>query len=91
MTTLSVSVGTAVSGVPIWLAVLGAVAVAAIVVLCAGVAAAALNRTERADVAETLLGLSYVISALSGLLPWGRPSTPPALPARLAADPYLWR
>jgi hypothetical protein len=87
LTTLSVVVGAAVSELPIWLAVLGAVAVMAIVVLCAGVAVAALNRAERADVAETLLGLSYVISALSGLLPWGRPSSPPALPGRPAPNP----
>ncbi|MEV7393929.1 hypothetical protein [Streptomyces sp. NPDC091215] len=42
---------------------------AVIVVLCAGIAVVALNRTERADVARTLLGLSHVVSALSGLLP----------------------
>ncbi|MET9388092.1 hypothetical protein ABZY09_45720 [Streptomyces sp. NPDC002928] len=86
MTTLSVPLGSAAFGVPIWLAVLGTAVLAAIVLLCAGVAVVALNRTERADVAQTLLGLSHVISALCGLLPWGRPSSPPPLPARSAPD-----
>ncbi|MFD1277255.1 hypothetical protein ACFQ51_51720 [Streptomyces kaempferi] len=87
MTTLSVPLGSAVPGVPIWVAAVGAAALVAIVLLCAVVAVAALNRTERADVAQTLLGLSHVISASSGLLPWGRPSSLPALLASSVPAP----
>ncbi|MFF8572728.1 hypothetical protein ACF07F_24980 [Streptomyces sp. NPDC015237] len=62
------------------LALLAAVVLVPILLLVAAVAWVALRRVDRADLPVALLGLAHVISALCGLLPWGRPTPPPALP-----------
>ncbi|WP_121751217.1 hypothetical protein [Streptomyces sp. E2N166] len=75
-----------VLGVPGSLALLAAVVLVPILLLVAGVAFFALRRVDRADLPVALLGLAHVISALCGLLPWGRPTPPPALPQPTAED-----
>ncbi|MFF8097929.1 hypothetical protein [Streptomyces sp. NPDC016675] len=77
----------AVFGVPGSLALLAAVVLLPILLLVAGVAFFALRRVDRAQMPVALLGLAHVISALCGLLPWGRPAPPPALPEPAADDP----
>ncbi|ANB03965.1 hypothetical protein SAM40697_6924 [Streptomyces ambofaciens] len=76
-----------VLGVPGSLALLAAVVLVPILLLVAAVAWVALRRVDRADLPVALLGLAHVISALCGLLPWGRPTPPPALPQPAADDP----
>ncbi|MEU2718232.1 hypothetical protein [Streptomyces sp. NPDC007205] len=53
----------------------------------AAVAWVALRQAERADLPAVLLGLAHLVSALCGLLPWGRPAAPPALPRQQAGEP----
>ncbi|WKX23654.1 hypothetical protein [Streptomyces sp. HUAS CX7] len=77
----------AVFGVPGSLALLAAVVLVPILLLVASVAFFALRRVDRADLPVALLGLAHVISALCGLLPWGRPTPPPALPHPASDDP----
>lgn len=77
---LSVLSPGAVFGVPASLAVCAAAVLVAILLLVAAVAWVVLRRVDRADLPVVLLGLAHVISALCGLLPWGRPTPPPALP-----------
>ncbi|MFE7214545.1 hypothetical protein ACFU93_32305 [Streptomyces sp. NPDC057611] len=77
---LSALVPGAVSGVPVSLALCVAAVLVAMVLLVAVVAWCVLRRVDRADLPATLLGLAHVISALCGLLPWGKPTPPPALP-----------
>jgi hypothetical protein len=79
--------GTAVT-VSLWLALLGAAAVVAVVLFLAVIAVAALR--SRHDVPQVLFGLSHVISASCGLLPWGRPSVPLAPDVR-CQSPRLQR
>jgi hypothetical protein len=76
-----------VFGVPGSLALLAAVVLVPILLLVAAVAWVALRRVDRADLPVALLGLAHVISALCGLLPWGRPTPPPALPQPAAHNP----
>jgi hypothetical protein len=69
-----------VFGVPASLALLAAVVLVPILLLVAAMAWVALRRVDGDDLPAVLLGLAHVISALCGLLPWGRPTPPPALP-----------
>lgn len=67
-------------GVPVSLAFCAAAVLVAILLLVAVMAWASLRRVDQRDLPVVLLGLAHVISALCGLLPWGRPTPPPALP-----------
>lgn len=73
-------------GVPVWLAVCALVALFCILALVGFFAVMVLRRAEARDLPQALLGLSHVISAMCGLLPWGKPTPPPALPERLATE-----
>ncbi|WP_406165074.1 hypothetical protein OIE52_00450 [Streptomyces canus] len=44
------------------------------------------RRAAPDDLPQVLLGLSHVISAFCGLLPWGKPSVPPAPPQPIVPD-----
>lgn len=70
----------AILGAPLWLAALCAAVLFAAFVLVACLAWLVLRRTEGTELPQVLLALSHVISALCGLLPWGHPVPPPALP-----------
>ncbi len=76
-----------VLGMPISLALCAVAVLTAVLLVVAAVAWAVLRRTPAADLPIALLGLAHIISALSGLLPWGRPAQPPALPQVPAPDP----
>ncbi|MFD8005225.1 hypothetical protein [Streptomyces mirabilis] len=76
-----------VFGAPVSLALCAAAVLVVILLLVAAVAWIALRRADRADLPVVLLGLAHVISALCGLLPWGRPAQPPALPQRSTGEP----
>lgn len=67
-------------GVPVSLAVCAATVLVAILLLVAVLVWGCLRRVDQRDLPVVLLGLAHVISALCGLLPWGRPTPPPALP-----------
>ncbi|MEU0853520.1 hypothetical protein ABZ387_37270 [Streptomyces flaveolus] len=82
----ALSPGTAF-GVPGSLALLAAAVLLPFLLLVAVVAWLALRRVDQAGRPATLLGLAHVISALCGLLPWGRPTPPPALPHQTTEDP----
>ncbi|MFF2864705.1 hypothetical protein ACFVSX_33080 [Streptomyces rubiginosohelvolus] len=71
-----------VYGVPVSLALCAVAVLLAMLLLVAVMGWAVLRRADRADLPAALLGLAHVISALCGLLPWGRPTPPPALPQR---------
>ncbi|AVH54623.1 MULTISPECIES: hypothetical protein [Streptomyces] len=60
-------------------AVLAALVLVALLGIVVCIAWLIARRTPSADLPQVLLGLSHVISALCGLLPWGKPSAPPAL------------
>jgi hypothetical protein len=45
------------------------------------------RRAAPDDLPQVLLGLSHVISAFCGLLPWGKPSVPPAPLQPIVPDP----
>ncbi|GGN40839.1 hypothetical protein [Streptomyces fuscichromogenes] len=75
-----------VFGVPVSLALAAAAVLVSILLLIGIVAWVALRRVNRADLPVVLLGLAHVISALCGLLPWGRPTPPPALPQQSAGE-----
>ncbi|MGW1537985.1 hypothetical protein [Streptomyces aureus] len=66
--------------VPVSLVFCAAAVLVAILLVVAAVAWGALRRAAPADLPVVLLGVAHVISALCGLLPWGRPTPPPALP-----------
>ncbi|MBB1252545.1 hypothetical protein H3146_04035 [Streptomyces sp. OF3] len=65
---------------PVSLALCIAAVLVAMLLLVAAVAWSVLRRVDRVDLPVALLGLAHVISALCGLLPWGKPTPPPALP-----------
>ncbi|MET9347692.1 hypothetical protein [Streptomyces termitum] len=75
-----------VLGVPVWLAVCALAALFCILVLVGFFAAMILRRVNERDIPEALLGLSHVISSMCGLLPWGKPTPPPALPEKPATE-----
>ncbi|WP_405429671.1 hypothetical protein [Streptomyces anulatus] len=75
----------AAAGVPVWLAVCALVALSCMIALVGVFAVLILRRADQRDFPEVLLGLSHVISALCGLLPWGKPTPPPALPEQATA------
>ncbi len=77
----------AAAGVPVWLAVCALGALFGMMTLVGVFAVLILRRADERDLPQVLLGLSHVISALCGLLPWGKPTPPPALPEQRAADP----
>jgi hypothetical protein len=68
-------------GLPIWLLALAVLALLAVLLLAAFIGCLAVRRADRKDLSQVLLGLSHVISSMCGLLPWGRPSSPPPLSA----------
>jgi hypothetical protein len=67
-------------GVPFWLAALAALVLLAMLLFVTCLGWALMRRTQPSDLPQAMLGLSHVIAALSGFLPWGRPPVPPALP-----------
>ncbi|GHG35347.1 hypothetical protein [Streptomyces hydrogenans] len=76
----------AVLGVPVWLAVCALVALSCILALVGFCAGTVLRRADQRDLPQALLGLSHVISAMCGLLPWGKPTPPPALPEQAPSE-----
>ncbi|MFG2030520.1 hypothetical protein [Streptomyces sp. NPDC048825] len=74
---------------PVSLALCVVVVLVVIVLLVAVVAWVVLRRVDRADLPVALLGLAHVISALCGLLPWGKPMPPPALPQPRGGEPDM--
>lgn len=48
-----------------------------------------LRRVDQADIPVALLGLAHLTSALSGLVPWAKPTSPPALPQRCGHEPEV--
>ncbi|GHI25538.1 hypothetical protein Shyd_69090 [Streptomyces hydrogenans] len=76
----------AVLGVPVWLAVCATRRA----VLHPGprglLRGTVLRRADQRDLPQALLGLSHVISAMCGLLPWGKPTPPPALPEQAPSE-----
>ncbi|MFH9800455.1 hypothetical protein [Streptomyces virginiae] len=75
-------------GIPLWLGCLALVALGGVVVCTALLGLYAVRRSAQADLPNVLLGISHIAAALSGMLPWGRPATPPAL-AEPAPSPVL--
>ncbi|WDO11252.1 hypothetical protein ME763_37700 (plasmid) [Streptomyces murinus] len=71
-------------GMPVSLAFCAATVLVAMLLLVAVMAWACLRRVDQHELPVVLLGLAHVISALCGLLPWGRPTPPPALPQQSA-------
>ncbi|MFH8620156.1 hypothetical protein ACH4E8_34450 [Streptomyces sp. NPDC017979] len=83
-----------VAGVPVWLAAFALVALLCILAVVSVLIVLILRRADGRDLPQVLLGLSHVISSLCGLLPWGKPVSPPALPQAPspeadAADPSV--
>ncbi|WP_405483229.1 hypothetical protein [Streptomyces anulatus] len=74
----------AAAGVPVWLAVCALGALFGMMALVGVFAVLILRRADERDFPQVLLGLSHVISALCGMLPWGKPTPPPALPEQAA-------
>lgn len=75
------------AGVPVWLAMCALGALACTLALVGIFAVLILRKADERDFPQVLLGLSHVISALCGMLPWGKPIPPPALPAPTPAEP----
>ncbi|MFF9638702.1 hypothetical protein ACF1D2_29490 [Streptomyces bacillaris] len=73
-------------GVPVWLAVCALVALFCMLALVGFFAVVILRRADARHLPQALLGLSHVISAMCGLLPWGKPTPPPALPNGLETE-----
>ncbi|MFJ2825848.1 hypothetical protein ACIO7M_32770 [Streptomyces toxytricini] len=63
-----------------WLAMCALAALSCILLLVGLLAVMTLRRIDERDIPQALLGLSHIISAMGGLLPWGKPTPPPALP-----------
>ncbi|MFC9620065.1 hypothetical protein ACFTXM_08730 [Streptomyces sp. NPDC056930] len=72
------------AGVPVWLAMCAVVALVCMLGLVGIFAVLILRKADERDFPQVLLGLSHVISALCGMLPWGTPAPPPALPEQSA-------
>ncbi|WP_030200740.1 hypothetical protein [Streptomyces sp. NRRL S-87] len=72
-------------GIPLWLGCLALVALGAMVFSVVLLGLYAMRRAAQADLPSILLGISHLAAALSGMLPWGRPASPPALPEPPAA------
>ncbi|MFB6823695.1 hypothetical protein ACFCXA_19130 [Streptomyces virginiae] len=66
-------------GIPFWLGCLALAAFGASVVSVVLLGVYAMRRSAQSDLPNVLLGISHVTAAFSGMLPWGRPSTPPPL------------
>jgi Na+/proline symporter len=66
-------------GIPLWLGCLALVAFGATVISVVLMGLYAMRRSAQADLPNVLLGISHVTAAFSGMLPWGRPATPPPL------------
>ncbi|MFI8265563.1 hypothetical protein [Streptomyces sp. NPDC085665] len=78
MVNLAVSAG--FIGIPLWLGCLALAAFGATVVSVVLLGVYAMRRSAQSDLPNVLLGISHMTAAFSGMLPWGRPSTPPPLP-----------
>ncbi|MEU9959822.1 hypothetical protein [Streptomyces sp. NPDC050982] len=74
---------------PVSLALCVVAVLVAMLLFVAVVAWSVLRRVDRVDIPVALLGLAHVISALCGLLPWGKPTSPPALPQPRGGDPDI--
>ncbi|WP_030815952.1 hypothetical protein [Streptomyces sp. NRRL S-337] len=74
-------------GAPVWLVMLAVFVLVAVPGLVAFLGWLIARRAAPADLPQVLLGLSHVISAFCGLLPWGKPSVPPALLKPGVSDP----
>ncbi|MET9085636.1 hypothetical protein ABZX77_27770 [Streptomyces sp. NPDC004237] len=79
------SIGT-LFAVPTFLVLCATVMLTALLLLVAVVARVVLRRVEEDKLPVALLGLAHVISALGGLLPWGRPTPPPPLPQQPSGE-----
>lgn len=66
----------ALLGAPIWLVVLAVFVLVAVPCLVVLMGWLIVRRAASSDLPQVLLGLSHVISAFCGLLPWGKPSLP---------------
>ncbi|WP_310726889.1 hypothetical protein [Streptomyces sp. N2A] len=83
---LSALIPGTVSSVPVSLAICAVAVLLAILLLIAVVAWAVVRRVDQVDLPAALLGLAHVVSALCGLLPWGKPTPPPAFPQLRSAN-----
>ncbi|MFD9081721.1 hypothetical protein [Streptomyces erythrochromogenes] len=72
-------------GIPLWLGCLALMAFGAAMISVVLLGLYAMRRSAQADLPNILLGISHLAAALSGMLPWGRPATPPALAESPAA------
>lgn len=84
---LSALTPSVVLGVPLWLAVCGAAVLTVMLLLVAVVSWAVLRRVDQDQLPAALLGLAHMVSALCGVLPWGKPMPPPALPQPQTSAP----
>ncbi|MGW3324016.1 hypothetical protein [Streptomyces virginiae] len=73
-------------GIPLWLGCLALTALGAMIFSVVLLGLYAMRRSAQADLPNVLLGISHLAAAFSCMLPWGRPTTPPAL-AEPAASP----
>jgi hypothetical protein len=74
-------------GAPIWLVTLAVFVLVAVPSLVAFMGWLIARRAAPADLPQVLLGLSHVISAFCGLLPWGKPSVSPSPLQPVVPDP----
>ncbi|MGW3123594.1 hypothetical protein ACWDBW_41910 [Streptomyces sp. NPDC001107] len=74
-------------GAPTWLVMLAVFVLVVVPGLVAFMGWLIARRATPADLPQVLLGLSHVISASCGLLPWGKPSLPAALLKPGGSDP----
>lgn len=77
----------ALLGVPVWLGLLAALVLVIVpgMVICMGWVIT--RRATSTDLPQALLGLSHVISAVCGPLPWRKPSTQPPPPEPVVPEP----
>jgi hypothetical protein len=74
-------------GAPFWFVALAVLVLLAVSGLVAFMAWLITRRAAPDDLPQVLLGLSHVISAFCGLLPWGKPSIPSAPLQPVVPDP----
>jgi hypothetical protein len=72
---------------PFWFVTLAALILSAVPGLVAFMGWMITRRAAPDDLPQVLFGLSHVISAFCGLLPWGKPSVPPAPLQPAVPDP----
>lgn len=74
-------------GAPFWFVALAVLVLLAVPCLVAFMSWLITRRAAPDDLPQVLFGLSHVISAFCGLLPWGKPSVPPAPLQPVVPDP----